>query len=460
MTQVTQAAAVRQNRSVPRVPGIPLLGSAPDFARDLLGTFAKAFADHGDLVRFQVGNVALYLASHPDMAQHILVDGPKNFLKIEQEGKPAQGLGMLGGMGLLTNPNFELWRTQRRMMQPMFHRQRLAKMGDKMVGAGQRMLQRWESLERIDVDAEMLNVTMDIICRTMFSADVSSVAGQAAHASEVALHFVTKKLFSPIKIPISWPLPENQTFRKAMNTMNTIIYGLIEDRRDHVGEFGDLLDMLLEARDADTGEAMNAEQIRDELITVFGAGHETTAHSLAWTWMLLAQHPTILMKMQLELDSVLQGRTPSIEDIANLKYTAQIFNESMRLYPAAPIIPRRFENNLELCGYALEGPARVITSVYNIHRHPDFWPDPHRFDPDRFGPEQSAGRHRLAFMPFGAGSRMCIGNNLALMEAILLLAMVGQKYRMELLEPEKIVPQIAVTLQPVGGIAMKLIPRA
>jgi cytochrome P450 len=457
---MTITATAPQNRPVPRAAGLPLLGNAPALSRDLLGGLTRAFEQHGDLVRLQIGPIAVYLASHPDMAQKILVEGQKDFVKLERVGKQPQGLGLIGGTGLLTNPDFELWRSQRRMIQPIFHRQRLAKMGDKMVQAGQKMLERWTSLERIDVDAEMLNVTMDIICRTMFSADASSVAGQAAQASEVALHFVNQRITSPIKIPIRFPLPSNRKFVKAMSTLHQIISDLIQNRKDHVGEYGDLLDMLLEARDADTGEAMNAEQIRDELVTVFVAGHETTAHSLAWTWMLLAQHPTVLMKMQLELDAVLQGRTPSIEDIAKLTYTTQIFNESMRLYPAAPIIPRRFEGNLELCGYDLEGPARVITSVYNIHRHPDFWPDPHRFDPDRFSPTQSAGRHRLAFMPFGAGSRMCIGNNLALMEAILLLAMVGQKYRMELLEPEKIVPHIAITLQPTHGIAMKLIPRA
>ena len=447
-------------RSVPTLPGAPLLGNAQEVSRDALAAFSRAFAEHGDLVRLKLGTGTLYLASHPELAQQVLVEGGAMFLKMEQEGRPSQGLGLLGGMGLLTNPDFESWRTQRRMMQPLFHRARLASMGDKMTQAAARMLGRWEGLETIDIDAEMLNVTMDIICRTMFSADISGDAGRAAQASEVALQFLTKLIFSAVKLPMSWPLPGNRRFMRALATIDEIIYGLIDARAGHVGEFGDLLDMLLEARDAETGEPMTRRQVRDEVVTVFSAGHETTAHSLAWTWYLLAQHPDILARMQAELDTVLGGRPPTTDDLKLLPYTTQIFQEAMRLYPAAPVIPRRIEGQAELGGYALQGPARVITSVYNIHRHPEFWPDPLRFDPERFSPAQSAGRHRLAFMPFGAGSRMCIGNHLAMMEGVLLLAAVGQKYSLELLGTAPVVPRIAVTLQPVGGIPMRLVPRS
>ena len=446
--------------SVPTLPGVPLLGNAQEVSRDALAAFSRAFAEHGDLVRLKIGAGTLYLASHPELAQQVLVEGTSTFLKVEQEGKPAQGLGLLGGMGLLTNPDFESWRTQRRMMQPMFHRARLATMGDKMTQATAQMLVRWEGLETIDIDAEMLHVTMDIICRTMFSADISGDAGRAAQATDVALRFLIKLIFSAVKLPVSWPLPGNRRFTRALATIDEIIYGLIDARAGHVGEFGDLLDMLLEARGEGTGEPMTRKQVRDEVVTVFSAGHETTAHSLAWTWYLLAQHPEILAVMQAELDTVLGERPPTTDDLKLLPCTTQIFQEAMRLYPAAPVIPRRIEGQAELGGYALQGPARVMTSVYNIHRHPDFWPDPLRFDPLRFSSENSVGRHRLAYMPFGAGSRMCIGNHLAMMEGVLLLAAVGQKYSLELLDTAPVVPRLAVTLQPVGGILMRLVPRS
>jgi cytochrome P450 len=453
------ATLPRTLRTVPQMPGVPLLGNAPLVARDVLTAFSHAFAQHGDLVGMKLGPSSLYLASHPDLAQQVLVEGAATFLKMEQEGRPSQGLGLLGGMGLLTNPNTEHWRAQRRMMQPMFHRARLAEMGDKMVAAGGQMLARWKTLDTVDIDAEMLNVTMDIICRTMFSADISGSAGRAAQATEVALQFLTKLIFSAFKMPLSWPLPANRRFAQAIETIDEIIYNLIDARTGQVGQFGDLLDMLLEARDADTGEPMSRQQVRDEVVTVFSAGHETTAHSLAWTWYLLAQHPDILTRMQAELDTVLAARTPTTDDLKVLPYTTQVFQEAMRLYPAAPVIPRRIVGRSELGGYELHGPARVITSVYNIHRHPDFWPDPLHFDPERFSPENSVGRHRLAYKPFGAGSRMCIGNNLAMMEGVLLLAMVGQNYSLELLGSAPVIPKIAITLQPLGGIRMRLLPR-
>ncbi len=447
-------------RSVPTLPGAPLLGNAQEVSRDVLAAFSRAFAEHGDLVRLKIGTGTLYLASHPDLAQQVLVEGGATFLKMEQAGRPSQGLGLLGGMGLLTNPDFKHWRSQRRMMQPMFHRARLAAMGDQMTQAAAQMIRRWETLETVDIDAEMLHVTMDIICRTMFSTDISGDAGRAAQASEVALQFLTRLIFSAVKLPVTWPLPGNRRFARAVATIDEIIYGLIDARAGHVGQFGDLLDMLLEARDADTGEPMSRQQVRDEVVTVFSAGHETTAHSLAWTWYLLAQHPEILATVQAELDTVLAGRPPTTADLNLLPYTTQTFQEAMRLYPAAPVIPRRIEGQAELGGYALQGPARVITSVYNIHRHPDFWPDPLHFDPLRFSPENSVGRHRLAYMPFGAGSRMCIGNHLAMMEGVLLLATVGQKYSLELLGSAPVIPKIAITLQPVGGIPMRLVARS
>ncbi|GGJ34412.1 cytochrome P450 [Deinococcus roseus] len=454
MTTLMNASAV------PQMPGVPVLGNAPEFRKDPIQTLANGFNRYGDVVRYQIAQISIYGISNPELAQQVLVDRSKEFLKMERPGKPPVGLGLVGRNGLVTNPSTESWLIQRRMMQPTFHKARLASMGQKMADAVQEMLQRWESSTApLDMDQEMLYVTMDIITRTMFSSDIHSSAGQAAHASGVALHFASRRIVNPLKLPLKLPLPSHLEFHRAMATLDRIIFKLIEDRQPHIGKHGDLLDMLLEARDADTGEGMSVQQLRDELVTIFVAGHETTAHSLAWTWMLLGQHPEVVQRIHAELQSVVGSRMPTAADLPALVYTTQVFQEAMRLYPAAPLIPRRIEQDTHMGSHVLQGNSRVLTCVRNIHRHPDFWENPERFDPERFGAGQEK-RHRLAFMPFGAGARMCIGNNLAMMEAVLILASVLQKFDLQPLPAGKIGHEFAVTLRPKQPIFMRAQRRA
>jgi cytochrome P450 len=456
--------AIAQNlphNPVPKAKGLPVLGNMLEFGRDPLGLLHRAFQEHGDLVRFNIGHIAVYAISNPELTQQVMVERVKEFPKVERGRGSSAGLGLVGGNGLLTNSDFDSWMTQRRMMQPMFHRERLKAMGQKMVDATQAMLERWEGIDGpVDIDHEMLHVTMDIILRTMFSADANSAAADAADASTVALRFVSKRLAMPIKLPIKWPLPSHNSFTSAMKTLDDVIYKLIDDRMPEIGQYGDLLDMLLEVRDADTGEGMSREQLRDELVTVFLAGHETTAHSLAWTWLLLTKHPAVLEKIRFELDCVLQGRAPNAGDLHALTYTNQVFNEAMRLFPAAPIVLRRSDKSaqLQLNGqtFDIEPGAMLINVIRNIHRHPDFWNNPDDFDPERFDINQTEKRHRLAFMPFGAGSRMCIGNNLAQMEAVLILASVIQKFELSLEPNQTIEEEFAVTLRPKYGLQMRL----
>lgn len=445
-----------QSKPVPRMPGVPVLGNAADFRKDPVGLLSQGFAQYGNVVRYQIASINLYGVSHPELAQQVLIERNKEFLKMERLDRPPQGLGLVGRMGLVTNPDHSSWLTQRRMIQPMFHRTRLASMGQKMQDAVQAMLYRWEQGNGLlEMDHEMLNVTMDIITRTMFSSDISSSAGKAASASSAALHFASARIASPIKLPLKLPLPSHLEFHRAMKTLDRIIFGLIEERRPRVGQHGDLLDMLLEARDADTGEGMTDQQLRDELVTIFIAGHETTAHSLAWTWYLLGQHPEVLARMKAEVKQVVGDRMPEVADQAQLTYTTQVFQEAMRLYPAAPIIPRRIEHEVTLGEHVLEANSRVLVCVRNIHRHPDFWEQPDRFDPDRFEASRSK-THRLAFMPFGAGARMCIGNNLAMMEAVLILASVVQRFDLQMLTQGTMDHAFAITLRPRHGIQAKV----
>jgi cytochrome P450 len=398
------------------------------------------------------------MVAHPELAQEILVERGSEFVIMPKN----QGLGLMLGNGLITNDNHESWLTQRRMMQPMFHRQRLVAMGDKMVAAGERMLERWQARpagEVVNIAEEMMQVTLDIITQTMFSADVLSEAGRVGPAVSVTTHFVSRRGVSPIQLPVTWPTPHNRAFRQATQTLDQIVYGLINQRRAEGTTHGDLLDMLLEARDADNGESMSNQQLRDEVLTIFAAGHETTANTLSWAWYMLAQHPEIMARLQAELDSVLQGRTPTIADLPNLPYTQQVFNEVLRLYPAAPSIPRLVTHATTLRGYTLPAKSLILLSIYNIHRHPEFWSDPNTFNPERWAGDSHKRQHRLTFMPFSAGPRICIGNNLALMEGQLLLAMVAQYADLRLVPGQQVRPEVAVTMRPKDGLMMTIHPR-
>lgn len=435
-----------------------LVGNMRDLRRDSLSTIAQGFETYGEIVRFRIGQRALHMLAHPELAQEVLVERGNDFVKMPKN----QGLGLLLGNGLVTNNDHDSWLTQRRMIQPMFHRQRLAAMGDKMVAAGERMLERWQTRpagEVVNIAEEMMQVTLDIITQTMFSADVLSAAGTVGPAVGLTTHFVSQRGVSPIQLPLSWPTRRNRAFRQATQTLDQIVYQIIDQRRAEGVAHGDLLDMLLEARDADNGESMSNQQLRDEVLTIFAAGHETTANALSWAWYALAQQPEILARLQAELDSVLAGRTPTIADLPHLPYTQQVFNEVLRVHPSVPSVPRLVAHDTLLRGYALPAKSLVLISIYNIHRHPEFWPEPKRFNPDRWAGDDHKRQHRLAFMPFGAGPRMCIGNNLALMEGQLLLAMIAQYAELRLVPDQQVTPEVAITLRPKGGLKMTIHPR-
>ena len=439
--------------------GQPLSGNLSDFTGELLAAMARDFAVYGDVVRYQVGPRTVHVLSHPELAQHVLVQHQREFPKFGGNG----GLAVIAGNGLIANANPDSWLIQRRMMQPMFHRQRLAAMGDKMTAAGARMLERWAAYPagaRIDIGEEMLQVTLDIITQTMFSADVMHKVDSIGPAITAMMEYANHRIFNPLSPPAFWPTRRNRAFLAGRRTMDEIVYGLIRQRRAGGTSQGDLLDMLIEARDAETGEQMSDQQLRDEVLTIFGAGHETTANTLTFAWHALSQHPLVLERLRAEVDRVLGGRLPTLADLPNLPFTLQVFREAMRLYPAAPIVgPRRPLAETRLGGYRVPANSSLIVCIFNIHRHPDFWENPLVFDPDRFAPERSAGRHHLAFMPFGAGPRKCIGNNLAEMEGALLLALVAQRYELRAVPGHVVHPVLSITLRSKTGMPMTLHPR-
>jgi cytochrome P450 len=458
MIMVTQSQSSNP-ASVPHLEGHFLVGSLPEVRRDMVGALENGWRTHGDFFRVKLGPVHVYVASHPDIAQAVLIDERQHFSKIYRPNGQPVGLQILLEDGLLTNLDEVSWLSQRRMMQPMFHRKRIAEMGDKMLAAGERMLAQWATLSDgtvIEVHHEMMTVTMDIITRTMFSRDVLKDSQKLGQIVTHALHYAMQRTQSIIRLPEGFPTPARVRYARLRKGLDAFIFGMIRERRETGLKHGDLLDMLLEARDEETGAGMTDRQLRNEITTIFGAGHETTANALTWTWYLLAQHPEKLQKLQAEVDSVLQGRYPTAGDLPQLPYTLMVFNEALRLYPPAPIVPRMTTEPTTVAGYLVPNHTRVILSISNIQRHPDFWEQPNTFEPERFADDHQKGQHRMAFMPFGGGHRLCIGNHFALMEGQLLLALIAQHYHLKLVAGHPVERQFAVTMRPKYGMKMTL----
>jgi cytochrome P450 len=445
---------------VPRLRGLPLIGSLREFGRDALSVADAGWKKYGDLFALRLGPRTLYVVSHPDLAQAVLIDGRNTY----QRGKTFEGgtsLTYVLGFSLLTTDG-ESWLARRRLMQPIFHRTRIQAMGDQMAGAGQRLIARWDALPdaaQVDLSREMKLVTLDIINRTMFGIDVLPEIDKIGQNVDVGLRYVASRIRAPIHLPSSWPTPANRRLQAARIILDGYLYRLIEERRASGNHPGDLLDMLLEARDEETGEGMDDLQIRNEVATIYGAGHETTAVALTWAWYALNQHPAVLHRLQAELDSVLGGQPPTAADLPRLPYTLMVLEEVMRLFPPVPFTARTAISAARLGGYDVPKGAAVLLAINNLHRHPDFWDDPEAFRPERFTPEAKAGRHKLAYMPFLSGPHLCIGNNFALMEGHLLLATMAQRYAPTLISRLPAEREVTVTMRPRGGLPVRLVRR-
>ena len=450
-----------QGKRIPVDKGLPILGRLLDFKRDTVGAIESAWRRHGDIVNINVGPRWLLLVSHPQLVQDVLIEQKQIFRRPNLINN-GTALTPLLGQSVLTTDG-DLWLLKRRLMQPIFHRQHIQQMGDKMADAGQSMLARWDAMpanQVINFNEEMKLVTLDIINRTMFSTNVLPEVQKIGHTIDVALQWLTKNAQTLIRIPERIPTPNNRRFVQARSTLDGYLYQLIAERRASSEKRGDLLDMLLDARDEDTGEGMNDEQVRNEVITIYGAGHETTAVALTWAWYALNQHPHVLKKLQAEVDTVLQGRTPTMADLPNLPYALQVFEETMRLYPPVPLSVRMAYEPTQLDGYAVPKGQLVALGIHNLHRHPNFWEQPEVFMPERFAPENKAKLNRTAYIPFFTGPHLCIGNNFALMEGQLLLAMTAQRYEVRMLSGQKVEREVAITMRPRGGLKVTLQRRA
>lgn len=439
----------------PGPPGHLLVGNARQVRQ--LGTHRFALQNmqqYGDICHYHILRWPVYLISHPDYIKHVLQDNHRNYGK---NTFAYRALRLILGHGLVTSDG-TFWLRQRRLAQPAFHRERIDAFGTIMTQAAHDMLKRWETYrtteQPFDVAQEMTRLTLRIAGETLFNIDLTNEADEVGRALAFGLEEVTSRLMRPLALPLFIPTRQNRRFIRARNTLDRVVYGIIAERRRQHEDRGDLLSMFMLAQDEESGERMNDQQLRDEVMTMMLAGHETTANALAWTCYLLAQHPEVERRLAAELASVLGSRLPGIADLPNLSYTLMVIQESMRLYPPVYMFSRNAIQDDHIGGYRIPAGMTVSMSPYVMHRHAAFWDTPERFDPLRFTPPRMAERHRFAYIPFAAGPRQCIGNTFALTEAQLVLASVVQRYHLQLLPGQSIKPRAAITLRPRNGLWM------
>jgi cytochrome P450 len=425
--------------------------------RDPLAMLSGAAREFGDLVRFDTWpRLTVHLLYHPDAIKHVLQDNNRNYWKGGLIGR----VKPLIGEGLFTSEG-DFWRRQRRLAQPAFHRHRVEGFATIMSEAGRRMVEDLEPAAAtgapVDFMEHMSRVTLRIVGQALFGIDLIGEAASVGRNMLAALQFVSEEVFYLLPSALFVPTPRNLRFRRARAELDRVVLGIIEQRR-RAGGGDDLLAMLMEARDADTGEGMSDRQLRDEVMTFVLAGHETTAVTLAWACLLLAQHPAVADAVRHEVSAALGKRAPALSDLARLPLTRRVIDETLRLYPPVAAISRETYAPDEIDGYAIPARSGVMMSAYVTHRHPAFWRDPERFDPDRFLPENSANRPRFAYFPFGGGPRLCIGNEFALMEAQILLAMIMQRYRVDVAPGHTVEHEIRVTLRPKQPMRMVVRP--
>ncbi|WP_433550357.1 cytochrome P450 [Micromonospora zamorensis] len=446
--------AASRRRTYPGPPPWATPGLLRKLWGDRLGLLSDAADKYGDVVRFSMGPKTLYFFNHPDHARHVLTDNAANYHK---------GLGLaearrrILGDGLLTSEG-ETWRAQRRVISPAFRRERIAGFAGVVADAGTQLTQRLESQAGnvVDLAEEMTALTMDVLGRTLLDADLSplSFLGPAFEAAQEQAMFEMVTLGA---LPLWMPLPRHRRFRAAKRQIEDAVRTLVESRRHDTGTDGsDLMSVLLRVSESEQDADARWRGLRDQIVTMLLAGHETTASTLSWAWYLLSRHPEAAERLRAEAIAVLDDRTPKYTDLVNLPYTTMVIQETMRLYPAVWGLPRVALTADEIGGYPVPAGADIMISPYTLHRHRDFWNEPDQFRPERFAADAPPVAHRYAYIPFGAGPRVCVGSHLGMLEATLIAAMVARRFRFEFAGPADPVPEAMLSLRIRGGLPVRV----
>ncbi len=418
--------------------------------RDPLAFFSNLAKTYGDVAHVHMAGEHVYLVGDPKAIRDILVTHQHQFMK----GRGLARAKRLLGEGLLTSEG-QVHVRQRRLIQPAFHRDRIAAYATVMTEYADRLRARWTDGSTIDASQHMMRLTLGIVGKTLFDADVEEKAPEVGAALTDVMESFWMMMLPFADLLERLPIPALRKSRRARARLDAIIYGMIAERRTSRRDHGDLLSMLLLAQDEEAGGAgMTDIQVRDEAMTIFLAGHETTANALSWTWYLLSENPDVEAKFHAEIDRVLGGRIPTVADIASLQYVERVVTESMRLYPPAWIIGRRALEDYSIGEFAVPARSIVVASPYLVQRDARFFPDPEGFLPDRWTPEFKTALPPFAYFPFGGGARRCIGESFAWMELVLVTAAIGQRWRLRLVPGHPVVPQPVITLRLKHGLRM------
>lgn len=445
---ITETNIQVPKKALPLDSGTPFLGQMPEYRRDRLNLL-KRIAAMDDVVELHFGPFPLIFFNRPEHVQSILVEHAYDFDKgesIHNVFRPVIGDGIFSSEG-------EKHRRQRKLMAPSFQPRHIASYADIMVQYGEHIQRSWPAGGVVDINRAMTSLTMSIIGKALFDADIFTDADELGAAMSTTLEYVSLRLSQLLVPPYRWPLPLNRRTRKAVRTLRTHLQRFIDERRANPSARNDFLSILLQARD-DDGQPMSDDQLMAECLTLFGAGHETTATALTWAWYLLCQHPEVYQRVQQEVDSTLRGRAPTYADLANLPYCLQVFKETLRIYPPAYATSRRALRPVEIDGYTVSKNRIVLIAPYTLHRRTESFPDPETFDPERFSPEREKQLPRHAYLPFGAGPRICIGNHFSMMEGHLLLATLAQRVSFSLVSNQSPAVDLArhLTLRPDGAL--------
>jgi cytochrome P450 len=408
--------------------------------------------EFGDIVHYKLASLHVYYVNHPELAREILVEQPEKFYKarlVKLAFRPFAGDGLVTSDGAL-------WKRQRKLMQPAFQHHRLTSYGDIMVAHTERLMDSFADGEVRNIGAEMTKLTLGIVVRSLFGEELPREAGDLSRSLMAVLDAANQRLSYVLQIPQWVPTPRNLREKRAVAELDGILRFLIRTRRDSGESRDDLLSALLSAVDEANGTGMSDQQLRDEMMTLFFAGHDTTANALTWTWYLLARHQEVAAKLAEELQQVLAGRAPSVNDLPKLPYTEMVIREVIRLYPPAAGVAREPIEDMKIAGYDLPKGSLIVVSTYAMHRDERFFPDPERYDPERFAPGWEERIPRYAYLPFGSGPRVCIGSGFALMEARLILATLARRFKLSLETDEEVRPVQLVTVKPSAPVRMRV----